>query len=137
MGARHGKGSILYMFLAVTLLVVGGFEVGSVAIASASGASDNCTHPADNGYLCVFTQTSGAGTRVRFFWDNTSWGTNSVNNNDYSAANRGTQYASIYNYYAGSWASSTKVECLPVDSWYNFMPNPGVGSANRFTTAAC
>lgn len=79
-------------------------------------------------------------SRLEDVWSrsyNTSWGTNSVNNNDYSAANTGTQYASIYNYYAGSWASSPKVECLPVDSWYNFMPNPGVGSADRFTTAAC
>lgn len=102
--------------------------------ATAADAWSNCTV---SGYQCVYTQFSGAGTKVSKYYDSTSWSGTSINNNDYSSANRGSQFVAVYNYYSGSWTASPKTFCMAANVYYNSQPGAGTGSANRWTAASC
>jgi hypothetical protein len=125
-------GRVLRKLLAIAGVVIPA-SVGVVASSASASPLTGCLHQ----YLCVYTQYSGAGTRVQFFYSNTSWAGDSVDNNDYSSGNNGTQYVAVYNYFAGTWGSSPKNLCLPVNTYFNSEPSAGTGSANLWTTSSC
>lgn len=109
--------------------------VGTV-IPGAAQAINWADCPSD-GYLCIWSNTNLNGTRSSFFYDNTSWGSSSVgDNNDESWMNDGSQYVRVYDYH--SYAGGVKL-CLDPDQYVlssTFAANDG--ESNKWSSSiAC